>query len=255
MSSGGDLHTCIYNAAEQTGHGLNITYTRFVAAEILSALQYIHEQGIVFQDLKPENVVFVQGHAKLTDFGCAIHLTDLAQNQSARLEGTREYLAPELHKGSQNASFASDVFALGCIIYQMLTAKEPEFCIEAGQDRVVRFEIDKERIFTEDFPPEARDLIEHMCAFDPTHRLSLNDVKRHPFFAGIDFAGLIHQKPPSSVSTEPGIKVSADQRWQRRHNSIMWAPDMPKYKFQQEGGALPCIEEVPLEHEQHSTSV
>ena len=82
------------------GRGFEEVRAKFYAAEILLALEYLHESGVVYRDLKPENVLIdSDGHIKLTDFGLSKSGLDKAHGGNGRTEsfcGTPEYLAPEV---------------------------------------------------------------------------------------------------------------------------------------------------------------
>jgi serine/threonine-protein kinase len=96
-----------------------------LAAEIGSALDALHERGLVHRDVKPANVIVEpDGTAVLTDFGLARGEADTVLTTPGRLSGTIDYVAPELIRGSP-ATPASDVYALGCLTYECLAGAPP----------------------------------------------------------------------------------------------------------------------------------
>jgi hypothetical protein len=103
-----------------------------IAAEVASALEYAHGRGVIHRDLKPENVLLdEQGSVHLVDFGLS-RLVDLGPGEaSTRLTrtdvilGTYEYMAPEQRRGERELDGRADVFALGVILYEMLTGTLP----------------------------------------------------------------------------------------------------------------------------------
>ena len=96
----------------------------FYASNIVLALKYLHENQILYRDLKAENLmVDKKGYIKLTDFGFATRLKD--GHNLDKLVGTHEYLAPELLKVKNSYSYASDWWAFGCQLYEMLTNTTP----------------------------------------------------------------------------------------------------------------------------------
>jgi len=102
-----------------------------LAAGIGSGLDAVHRTGLVHRDLKPANVlVDSRGRALLTDFGVARGDADSVLTATGRVVGTVDYLAPELIQG-RAAGPASDVYALGCLVYECL-AGEPPFAAAAG---------------------------------------------------------------------------------------------------------------------------
>lgn len=98
--------------------------TRFYAAQIFLALQYLHSKNIIYRDLKPENVLIDgDGYVKITDFG--LSKTNVSTDDGAEsFCGTPEYLAPEvlLRKGYGKSV---DWWSFGSIIYEMLTGTPP----------------------------------------------------------------------------------------------------------------------------------
>lgn len=108
----------------------SLTYARIlqIAIQVCEALEYAHDQGLVYRDLKPGNILLEKHgfdfEVKLTDFGLARPRgQDLEENESTRA-GTLFYLAPELIAG-QAADIRSDLYALGATLYEMITGRVP----------------------------------------------------------------------------------------------------------------------------------
>jgi serine/threonine protein kinase len=98
--------------------------TRFYAAEVILALNYLHSMGIIYRDLKPENVLLdEEGHIKLTDFGLSKKFFP-EENITYSMCGTPEYLAPEILKASGHTQ-AADYWSFGILIYEMLNGSPP----------------------------------------------------------------------------------------------------------------------------------
>ena len=204
--------------------------TRFYGAQILDTIDYMHSRGVIHRDLKPENVLLdEQMHVKVTDFGTAKILkipkqkqegvngsdTSTAQdpldgadeNRANSFVGTAEYVSPELLT-EKNACKASDLWAFGCIIYQLLAGRPP---FKAGNEyqtfqKIVALDYQ----FPQGFPPSARDLVERLLVLDPARRLSIDHVKNHEFFHGIVWGReLWRQKAPRLKSYVPRSSDSA----------------------------------------------
>lgn len=190
--------------------------TRYFGAQILDTIEYMHSRGVIHRDLKPENVLLDdQSHVKVTDFGTARLLTDPrlpksqqpsrpddSKGQSSEQDdtransfvGTAEYVSPELLK-DRNACKASDLWAFGCMIYQMLAGRPPF----KGGSEYLTFEkiLNLDYEFPPGFPPAARDLVERLLVRDPTRRLTIEHIKNHQFFDGQPFGkGLWRTKAP-----------------------------------------------------------
>ncbi|MCG7259213.1 Stk1 family PASTA domain-containing Ser/Thr kinase [Corynebacterium sp. ACRQK] len=98
-----------------------------VMSQVCSALYFSHEAGIIHRDIKPANVMITNtGAVKVMDFGIARALSDSssAMTQTAAVIGTAQYLSPEQARG-QSADARSDIYAAGCVFYELATGKAP----------------------------------------------------------------------------------------------------------------------------------
>ena len=106
---------------------LPLADTLGIAAEIADALAYAHRSGVVHRDIKPENILLDQGHAILADFGIA----RASKSSGTRLTGTGlalgtpAYMSPEQVAGEASIDGRSDIYSLGCVIYEMLAGRPP----------------------------------------------------------------------------------------------------------------------------------
>ena len=198
--------------------------TRFYGAEILDTIDYMHARGVIHRDLKPENVLLDDKmHVKITDFGTAKILDiprrppkdpdsdggagagnplDGSEDTKANsFVGTAEYVSPELLT-DKRACKASDLWAFGCIIYQLLAGRPP---FKAGNEyltfqKIVALEYQ----FPKGFPQVAKDLVERLLVLDPASRLSIEHIKNHEFFDGVNWGrGLWRQSAPRLKSYMP----------------------------------------------------
>jgi serine/threonine protein kinase len=99
---------------------------KFYAAEMTLAIQYLHDEGIIYRDVKPENILIdAEGHIKLTDFG--LSKEGMNENFDGKTEsfcGTTEYLAPEIIK-DKKYGFSVDWYSLGLVLYEMISGVNP----------------------------------------------------------------------------------------------------------------------------------
>lgn len=191
--------------------------TRFYGAQILDTIDYMHSRGVIHRDLKPENVLLDdQMHVKVTDFGTAKILnqgngkgeanSDRTQgcegnDRASSFVGTAEYVSPELLT-DKNACKASDLWAFGCIIYQLLAGRPP---FKAANEYLTFQKITSLQYeFPYGFPEVAKDLVERLLVLDPSRRLTIDHTKNHEFFDGITWGpGLWKQKAPRLKSFVP----------------------------------------------------
>jgi Tol biopolymer transport system component/tRNA A-37 threonylcarbamoyl transferase component Bud32 len=99
-----------------------------IAREVADALSYAHGHGVIHRDIKPENVMLESGHAVVTDFGIAKALTighGQTITQTGMAIGTPNYMSPEQAAGEAEIDGRSDVYALGCVLYEMLGGQPP----------------------------------------------------------------------------------------------------------------------------------
>ena len=107
---------------------LPVQYALQLAREVADALAYAHSRGIVHRDIKPENILLVAGHAVVTDFGIAraiAQATDLRLTGMGMAIGTPQYMSPEQATGDRNVDGRSDIYSLGCVLYEMLSGDPP----------------------------------------------------------------------------------------------------------------------------------
>jgi TolB-like protein/tetratricopeptide (TPR) repeat protein len=144
-----------------------------IACESADALAYAHAQGVIHRDIKPENILLSGGHAIVADFGVAraIDVGGLLQLTRTGMggPGTPAYMSPEQLMGDQELDGRSDVYSLGCVVYEMLTGRAPF----AGKDGFVkRFTESPPRPseFRKDVPQWLDDLVVKTLLRDPRAR-------------------------------------------------------------------------------------
>jgi serine/threonine-protein kinase len=111
-----------------------------IVGEIADALAYAHREGIVHRDVKPENILLLQGHAILADFGIAravARSADTGLTGTGIIIGTPAYMSPEQAVGDHAIDGASDIYSLGCVLYEML-AGEPPYAAPSAATAIAR---------------------------------------------------------------------------------------------------------------------
>lgn len=187
--------------------------SRFYGSEITLALKYLHENKIVYRDLKLENLLIdSDGHIKVTDFGLCKQ--EISFNDTTKTFcGTPEYLAPEVLEDN-DYGHAVDWWGFGVVLYEMLCGRLPFY----NRDHEVLFDL----ILTEQvrFPPKLSDvskaILNGLLEKKPTSRLGggsgdAADVMQHKFFESVNWDDALNKKvPPPFV---PAIENKEDVRY------------------------------------------
>ena len=174
---------------------------KFYIAELILALQHLHQHDIVYRDLKPENILLdANGHIALCDFG--LSKANLTKNDTTNTFcGTTEYLAPEVLLDEQGYTTMVDFWSLGVLVFEMCCGWSP-FYAEDTQQMYKNIAFGKVRFPRDALSTEGRNFVKGLLNRNPRHRLgATNDaeeLKAHPFFADIEWEALARKKvvPP-----------------------------------------------------------
>ncbi|CAO3679398.1 hypothetical protein G6F70_003434 [Rhizopus microsporus] len=224
---------------------------RFYAAEVISALEYLHLQGFIYRDLKPENILLHEsGHLMLADFDLskqslpvsppgiyntpnAPPLLDtrscIAQLRTNSFVGTEEYIAPEVIRGWGHTS-SVDWWTLGILIYEMLYGTTPFKGYNRNEtfSNIIKMDISfpatKRNKEPQAVSYHCKSLIKQLLAKQENRRLGskagASEVKAHPFFKPIKFALLRHMTPPIIPGSNFDVPLYCQKESECRESSI-----------------------------------
>jgi classical protein kinase C len=186
---------------------------KFYAAEVLLALEYFHKEGIIYRDLKLDNIMLtLDGHVKVADYGLCKEDMWYGKTTSTFC-GTPEFMAPEILL-EQRYGRAVDWWAFGILIYEMLLGQAPF----RGDDEDEIFDaiLEDEPLYPIHMPPDSVSILHKLLTRDPSKRLGAGptdaeEVKAHPFFRDINWDDMFNKRvaPPF----RPTLKNPSDTSW------------------------------------------
>jgi serine/threonine protein kinase len=171
---------------------------KLYAAELVLFLETIHQRGIIHRDLKPSNLAFsADGHIKVLDLGLACFVSE----SKAKVSGTPQYMAPEVILGMAHSE-SSDIWSLGVCLFEMALGLHPFLDsrdLKATMGAILRtepsfpFELERDC-------PDFVDLVKKMLEKHSSCRISLERIKRHPWFDSISWNHVLCSEAPK-IST------------------------------------------------------
>jgi len=167
---------------------------KFYTACVIKAFEYLHSKGIVYRDLKPENLLLdSSGYVKLTDFGFSKQLE--SGEKSWTFCGTPEYVAPEMITNKTGHDQRADIWSVGILMYELLCGIPPFSKTrnnEGGKNNVYTEILKgmKSVYFPQHMSSTAVELIRQLCRLNPAQRPSLAITRKFMWFASMDWEGL-----------------------------------------------------------------
>ncbi|GAA5980922.1 hypothetical protein JCM5350_004766 [Sporobolomyces pararoseus] len=183
---------------------------KFYAAEVLLALEYFHRMGIVYRDLKLDNILLtLDGHVKVADYGLCKEDMSFGKTTSTFC-GTPEFMAPEIIL-EQRYGRAVDWWAFGVLIYEMLLGQSPF----RGDDEDEIFDaiLEDEPLYPIHMPKDSVSILQKLLTKDPSRRLGASEadaaeIKSHLFFKDTNWDDVFHKRIPSPFF--PAISSATD---------------------------------------------
>ena len=196
---------------------------RFYAAELLLALGHLHKRGIIYRDLKPENVLLdADGHVKLGDFGLAKAGIRHAYEGATSMCGTPEYMAPEV-LSQQGHGFCVDYWGLGMLTYEMMTGLPPWYTTDRAKlfRRLRSAPLDIPPYFSAPSAAFTQALLER----NPRRRLGVTGIRaamENEFFKSISWRALYGRRVEAPIRpcegwTPPSNESPAPDQQQQQH--------------------------------------
>jgi len=189
-----------------------------IAEEVAGALDYAHRHGVVHRDIKPENILLHDGSALVADFGIALAASKAGgarMTETGMSLGTPHYMSPEQAMGEREITARSDVYALGCVLYEMLTG-EPPFTGATAQAVVARVVTEAPR----PLHAQRHTIPAHVEAAVLT---ALEKLPADRFPSAADFATALRNKSYATTTAVPSVEAPHRKPAARRDPKLMLA--------------------------------
>ena len=226
---------------------------RFMCAQLVAGLCYMHRADIIHRDMKPPNVLIDdEGNLRITDFGLSMKLSpdEILYDKT----GTKPYMAPELHLASKSSkrgyTYAVDWYAMGVSMWEIcsggtklppVTQKVLEL-LRAGE-RVHAHHFTSAKVvglvsWSSSYSPEACAFLEALMEADPAERISTAEIQKHPFFAETNFAAVEARRVPvpwgaeamEELASKGGVEGLDERRTAAQTLTVLNEPAMDEVK-------------------------
>ncbi len=199
-----------------------------ITGEVAEALSYAHAQQVVHRDIKPANILLTGNpsregeaaggsHALVADFGIAKAISEADDDDltaTGLAIGTPEYMSPEQGSGDHGVDARADVYALGCVLYEML-AGEPPFTGRSAQIVLARHRMDP--------PPSLRVVRPTLSSeLEATVQRALSKVPADRFATAAEFVEAMEEEEVASSAPRRNAQGLAAARGRRRHGARLW---------------------------------
>ena len=185
----------------------SINNIKLFIAEVILAIDLIHKRNIIYRDLKPNNILLdSSGHICICDFNLA--KTDVPKDKRAdSFCGSPMYLSPEMLSG-KGVDYRCDIYGIGLLMYELVTGS-PAFIANDIQSLYELIRTNNIDYKSYDISEETRDLLVKILVKNPEERISLEEMKKHPYFKFIDFNKVL-RKEYGPIITEKESKAEEE---------------------------------------------
>ena len=207
----------------------NINNIKVCLAEVIIAFDCIHKHNIIYRDLKPENILLgTSGHIHICDFNLA--KIDVPKDKRAdSFCGSPMYLSPEMLSG-RGVDYRCDIYGIGLLMYELITGV-PAYNANDIQSLYQLIRANNIDFNSYVISEEARDLLGKLLAKNPEERISIEGIKKHPYFKSIDFNKVLKKEYGPIISEK---KVEDDSNDKNLSEEELEKRELMKFRLQQQ---------------------
>ena len=206
----------------------SINNPKLFFAEVILAFEYLHNKGVIYRDLKPDNILLDEfGHIKLCDFNLA--KSGMTKTKRANsFCGSPLYFSPEM-VNIKGATYKCDIYGIGLLMYEIVTGQRAysAFDINELYDKIKKNKINFDHPKLEG---DIKDLIMRMCAKEEEDRIEIEDIKKHKYFSDIDFDKVLKKEYGNIVT----VKKSKKKKNKKETNEDSLNEEIEYKKFMQQ---------------------
>ena len=201
----GDLSRCLW---QNKNNLYNERTIKFISTKLLSGLQALHKNGIIHCNLKPSNILIDEyGNVKICDFKKSLKVSTMNANliKKNKTAMTPCYTAPELFQEEGMYSFKSDLWALGCIMYELAVGQVPFFDDSIGKliTKIINNDVNYNKKEFTNYSDDFIDVLKKLLVKEPNERSTWGDIERMPWWDGYFYnsGNSVNNKNDSSMNS------------------------------------------------------
>lgn len=215
-----------------------------IMSQILSGIDLAHRHGIIHRDIKPQNILITQDNeVKITDFGIAVALSDTSITQTNTLLGSVHYLSPEQARGN-NATPKSDIYALGVVLYELITGEVPFDGESAVSIALKHFQENFPRILPDlDYVPQSlENVVLRATAKDPEDRYPNVQAMLQDISTSLSASRMNEQAFEPKTNTEDTIVMKTIKPLEKPEKKVVSPPPAPSFEEIPDYGQVQAVQ-------------
>ena len=209
-----------------------INNIRLFLAEVILAFEHIHNHNVIYRDLKPENILLdSSGHIRICDFNLA--KANVPKDKRAdSFCGSPMYLSPEMLTG-KGVDYRCDIYGIGLLMYELVTGT-PAFNAKDIQSLYELIRANHIDFKAYGISGDIKDLLEKILVKNPEERISIEEMKKHPYFKNIDFNKVLKKAYGPIITEKKTSKINDDISDKKISEEELEKRELMKFRLQQQ---------------------